>query len=415
MRARDVDPQRVQRALERLSVELVATAHPTEVSRRAVLGRHLVLDSCLTRLDNSAASPGERREVTEQFLEDITLLWQTDPLYDRAPKVVDEVERVLFFFDRVLIDESVLVLEALEREVERWFPGTAAPRRALRFGSWAGGDQDGNPNATADQIREAVGRRHSLAERSLDRRLGALVENLAVSDRLVEVSPTLVASLERDAERDPEGAELLAERFPREPYRRKLELIRRRLRGAAPGYSDPEELVDELEDVRASLRHHQGGRVADRSLARLIRHVEIFGFHLAGLDVRQHSSIIGATAAGTIGHDPDVFAELPEPDRVAALVAALEAPEPPPPVEDEPYVASLIAVRDAITQHGEHAAGELVVSFTSRVSDLLAVLVVARSVGLVDAREHTRVLERKTVSSAIVGYSLCAANEEEPL
>ncbi len=395
MHARELDPDRLQRAVDRLSVELVATAHPTEVSRPAVLEKHLVLNACLARLDDTTVPPGERRDITEELLEEITLLWQTDPLNDRAPRVVDEVERILFFFDRILIEESVLVLEELDRQLDKWFPTVQPPHRALSFGSWAGGDQDGNPNATPDLIGAALAKHHALVERSLDQRLRRLAENLTVSDRLVEVSPALLASLERDAERDPEGAASLHDRFPREPYRVKLELLRRRLSGEAPRFTGPAELADELEDMRAALAHHQGARVADRSLTRLIRQVEVFGFHLATLDVRQHSSVIGASAARTIGLEPDALAALDEAERIEVLSRALTSAEPLQRHDEDSYVASLVEVRDAIERHGPGAAGTLVISFTSRVSDLLATLVVARSVGLV------RVLDDGAVESAV--------------
>lgn len=384
MARREVPPERVASVLERVAVELVATAHPTEVSRSAILGKHLLIDHCLGRLDNPGATPAERRDVEELLLEQITLLWQTDPLQDRAPRVVDEIDRVLFFFERVLIDETVDVLEELDRLLEERYPGVPAPRAPLTYGSWAGGDQDGNPNATPDMVDEAVGRHRGLALAKLRERLDALVGDLVVSDRLVEVSPALVASLERDADRDPEGAAELAERYPREPYRRKLGLMRRRLSDAAPApYAAADELLDDLEDVRASLRHHGGERVADRSLGRLVRQVETFGLHLARLDVRQHSGVISRAAAELLGEDPAAFAAAPEPERAARLVAALEAPEPPAPPAAE-FVETLRRVRDAIARNGPHAAGTVIVSFTARPSDLLAPLALARSVGLVE-------------------------------
>ena len=383
--ARGVPADRVQRALSRLSVELVATAHPTEVSRRSVLGKHLRVDACLERLDNPAATPGERRAITDELLEQITLLWQTDPLHDRAPRVVDEIDRILFFFERVLIDETVEVLEALERHVDARYPGLTLPRRPLTYGSWAGGDQDGNPNATPELIDAALLRHRGLAMRALGEALDRLVADLSVSDRLVEVSPALVASLERDAARDPEGAALLGERHPREPYRRKLGLIRRRLDDDGPApYADADELLDDLEDVRASLHHHRGGRVADRSLARLIRQTETFGFHLARLDLRQHSRVIDGAAARLVGVDAAVFAGAPEGERVARLVAAIERPEPPPP-PDDPVVESLRRIQAAISSAGPDAAGTVIVSFTGRASDLLAPLALARAIGLVES------------------------------
>lgn len=383
MAARGVPQERVASALERLSLELVATAHPTEVSRREILNKHMLIHAALADLDDAAASPAERREVVEGLLEQITLLWQTDPLRDRAPGVRDEIGRVLFFFERVLIEETLDVLAGLERELAARYPGVAPPARPLSYGSWAGGDQDGNPNATPELVAAAVDAHRELAIATLKARLDALVTDLSVSDRLVDPGETLRASLERDAEADPALAAELAELYPREPYRRKAALMRRRLDADAPRpYRDPGELLEDVQDLRTSLRLHHGERVADRSLARLERRVRTFGFHLAHLDVRQHSRVIGDAAAALAGVDAAAFAAAPEEERRKILVGTIEGP--PRPAPETAYTESLREVGRAIDRGGPAAAGTVIVSFTGRASDLLAPLALAQSVGLAE-------------------------------
>ena len=158
--SRGVAPERVQAALDRMRIELVATAHPTEITRQNVLDKHIVVNGCLHELESSR-SPRERRETLERLLEAVTILWQTDAMRAERPRVIDEVRRVLFFFDHILVDAAVAVHEELERLLAEAYPAVRPARPLLAFGSWAGGDQDGNPNCTP----ELIGRRSSATAR----------------------------------------------------------------------------------------------------------------------------------------------------------------------------------------------------------------------------------------------------------
>ena len=149
-----------------MSVELVATAHPTEITRQNVLDKHILVNGCLEELEASR-SPGERRETIERLLEAITVLWQTDAMRSERPRVIDEVRRVLFFFEHILVDAAGAVQEELERLLAEHYPGVHPPHGVLTFGSWAGGDQDGNPNCTPDLIPTALGRHRDAAIRNL--------------------------------------------------------------------------------------------------------------------------------------------------------------------------------------------------------------------------------------------------------
>ncbi len=355
-----VPPAEVQAALDRMSIALVATAHPTEITRQNVLDKHILVNGCLEELEASR-SPGERRETIDRLLEAITILWQTDAMRSERPLVIDEVRRVLYFFDHILIDASSAVQEELERLLAEHYPAVVPPPTVLTFGSWAGGDQDGNPNCTPDLIPAALHRHRDAAIRNLRERVTQLGAELAISVRMVGVSDELLTSIAADEALMPLASEEILARNAAEPYRRKLSYVWERLdpEGEAP-YADPDEMIADLRVVERSLLEHRGERIARRGLAQLMRQVQTFGFHTARLDVRQHSSRL----------------------REAADALASGQPEAMSPGAAE-VVETFRALRAAIDEHGPRAAGTVIVSFTHEAEDLLAPLALARHVGLV--------------------------------
>ena len=268
------------RAQPAVSLELVLTAHPTEPTRRATLAAHLRLSELLGRLEG-----GE--DVEWELAEEITFLWQSDEVRPARPRVIDEIRQLLWFFEHSLIDAAEQALG----EVRAWLPSAPCP---LRFGSWVGGDADGNPATGADTIEEAVERSRTLILTRYRDDVRELARSLAVSSRLVGVSEDLEASLRADEQQLPEYLSEIGRRNAEEPYRRKLSFIWRRLvnmlesRDEA-GFVSAAELARDLEVLDRSLRQNRGERIADGGLARLRRRVEIFGFHLARLDIRLHA------------------------------------------------------------------------------------------------------------------------------
>lgn len=355
---RGVTPQQVQAVIDRVRIELVATAHPTEITRQSVLDKHRLVHGCLEELDASR-SPAERRDLIERLLEAITILWQTDHMRAARPRVVDEVHRVLFFFEHVLLDAAAAVQEELERLLQEHYPQVQADRSVLAFGSWAGGDQDGNPNSTPDMVGRALRRHRDTGVRVLRERVRLLSVQLAISQRMVGISDELDQSIATDEAMMPVAAELVTARNASEPYRRKLSYVWERLdpAGEAP-YASPAQMLDDLDVIARSLEAHGGERIARRGLARLRRQVAVFGFHVARLDVRQHSGRLRAAAAAVDG---------------AAATGAAEAE----------VIETFGQVRAAIDQHGPEAAGTVVVSFTNQPEDILAALTLARHADLV--------------------------------
>jgi phosphoenolpyruvate carboxylase len=262
---------------ERVSLQLVLTAHPTEAARRTVLASHLRIAAFLAELDDA---PYRRDAIEHELAAEITALWQTDEVRSHRPRVVDEIRNGHWFFEQSLIDAA----EQLLADYRRHLPDAPTP---LRFGTWIGGDADGNPNAGADTVREALERARTLLRYTYRDDVRALAAAIGISSRLTPVDPELLESIERDELELPAYASAIGDQNVDEPYRRKLSFMWRRL--DADAYESVEDLVADLELLDRSLRAHRGARIADGALASLRRRVEIFGLHLAKLDVRIHA------------------------------------------------------------------------------------------------------------------------------
>jgi phosphoenolpyruvate carboxylase len=304
----------IQAAGARLRVELVLTAHPTEATRRTVLEAHRRIAALLARLDDEAAPLSERRRLEEGLAEEITLLWQTDEIRSKRPRVVDEIRQGLWFFEQSFWN----AIPELERALVERLQGAG---QALRFGSWIGGDLDGNPNVGPETIADALDRARQLA-RDLYR---AELRDLGAAWGM---STTVIGRVPEVGDAD-------------EPFRAMLVAIWERL--GADDYDDGAELVADLDGLDVLLRAHRGERVADGRLADLRARARTFGLHLAKLDLRVHASAI---------RKPD--------DRLHATLAAAAG---------------------AQARHGAHAVDRLIVSMTRTADDVLMAEALARDAG----------------------------------
>ena len=269
-----------------MSVLLVLTAHPTEAARRTVLGAQVRLADQLERLDDPWLSEADRDHAHSHIAGDIELLWQTDEVRSTRPSVDDEIRHTLWFFETSLLDAAADVAEAWERE----FPSLPLP---LRFGSWVGGDRDGNPYVKDEHLAMALGRARQLALRLFREQARDLTRALGMSSGLAGASQELLDSIERDERELPWVAREVGERNKYEPYRRKLTAMHRRLDSELVGRDEPGYTTAgfrrDLDVIDASLRAHRGTRIADTKLARLRRQAQMFGLQLAQLDVRVHA------------------------------------------------------------------------------------------------------------------------------
>jgi phosphoenolpyruvate carboxylase len=324
----------------RLSLELVLTAHPTEATRRTALAAQVRLHRLLDELDDPALPRSAREAVEASLAEEITALWQTDEVRSRRPRIVDEIRHGLWFFEQSLLG----VAPALVGDLRRHLSDTPAP---LRFGSWIGGDQDGNPAAGPRTIAEAIDRARTLALSRYRSEVRELAASIGVASTLVRVSDELRDSLARDEAAFAAYAARIGDTNDTEPYRRKLSFVWHRLEETLArrpdGYASPVELAADLDVIDRSLRANRGARIADGRLAGLRQRVELFGFHLAKLDIRLHANDVQQRTAKT-RH-------------------------------------TLAAAARAQGRHGEEALDTLIVSGTRSAADVLVALELAEEAG----------------------------------
>jgi phosphoenolpyruvate carboxylase len=397
-------PEEVQGLLDRLLVMPVFTAHPTEAKRRTVLTKLARIADVLRALDLESSTPEEARAADETLREELVSLWETEETRAYKPGVMDEVRNGLYYFETTLYDLAPQVVASLERAVAAHYPGCRVPAAFLRFGSWIGGDRDGNPLVTVAVTEEALRAQHELALRLLRRGIERLHGHLSTTERR-GVAPALLESLRGDAAAFPDEAARAESRYARQPYRQKLRYVYRRLgatleagsrpwradRVPRPGtYADASELLAELRLIQESLRAHGGERLAGGRLGTLVRQAEIFGFHLACLDVRQDSRHHESAIAEVLGRYGVAarYEEAPEEERAQLLSAEIRAGRPfaphrldfSPPTNETLDLFRL--VRRAHERVGPASVESYVVSMARGPSDVLAVLLMAQDAGI---------------------------------
>jgi phosphoenolpyruvate carboxylase len=388
--------------VRRLAVRPVFTAHPTEAARRTVLAKLRRMAGLLDDWDRTA---GSERRVRARLEELIDLLWQTDELRIARPDVVDEARNAVYYFDELHRDAVPHVLEALVDELARLELELPLMVRPIAFGSWIGGDRDGNPNVTSDSTMEVLDLQHEHGIRDALAAVDELRVDLSSSERIAGATLELQESLARDLAELPELDARYRRLNAEEPYRLKLTCMRqkllntrRRLVQARPheagrDYLGAAGLLDDLVVVRDSLLAHRGELIARGRLETAIRTLAAFGLHLATLDVREHADAHhGALGQlfDRLGEGDRPYGELSRAERRALLGAELLSRRPlavnPPPLDGAGArtFATFAAVRAAHERYGDDVIESYIVSMCRGADDVLAAVVLAREAGLVD-------------------------------
>lgn len=393
----------------RAIISPVLTAHPTEVQRKSVLDCHLLIANRLEERTRIVLTPEEKQSNERALRRAVLTLWQTNELRTFKLRVHDEIENGLSYYRYTFLREvprlESQVAQALKEDEQ--YSGVADNLPSfLRMGSWIGGDRDGNPYVTAEVTQHAL-RRHSevVMEFYLAQLMTMRVE-LSLSFRLVQVSPEVMALAELSPERTDSRLE--------EPYRRALTHIHgrlfqtaRRLGCALHGqaeadeaepYESPKDFSHDLETLKASLYAHGSGLLAEGRLSLLLRAVSSFGFHLAPLDLRQHSEFHAKTVAELLAHGGGAshYLDLLEEERILLLVQELETPRllRTTTALYSDQVQRELAVFDMA--HEIHrtlspdALPNAIISKTDSVSDILEVALILKEVGLLRVGESPR-------------------------
>lgn len=349
--------------MQEFSVRPVFTAHPTEAARRSVLSK---LGIIAELLDEKKSAQSERG-----LAEAVDLLWQTDELRLGRPEPLDEAVNALYYLDDLFVITVPTVLDDFARELERLGVKIEPTSRPLSFGTWIGGDRDGNPNITASVTQSAITLQVGHFIRAMLTSLDPLRQALSVSTRIAGASDELKTSVATDLASLPE----IEDRFKRlnveEPYRLKATAIRHKLiltqrrhsAGAphAPGrdYENTAELLADLMMMRDSLLTHKGELIAHGHLERLIRAVSSFGITHATMDVREHSDAHHHALAQIAAH----------PEKVDEQAAAT--------------IATFTAINDLIEKFGPEVIETYIISMTKSHEDVLAAVELAKRAGLI--------------------------------
>ena len=372
--------------LPRLQIQPVFTAHPTESTRRTMLRKQQrVAQLLLDRLDPTL-TPGESRAVWNRVRAEITAAWQTEDHPRERLTVADEREHVLFYLGEVLYrmvpDFYQEVAEALEKLYGVDAEALELPR-IIGFGTWVGGDMDGNPDVNGKTIRETLDRQNRVILNAYYEECQTLAQELSQSASRINVSAALAKRIEHYNTLVPGSRSITPARHDRMPYRVFLAQLGMRLRNALEGrpngYEQAGEFAADIRLIADSLRANKGWNAGHHSVQRLLRRVRTFGFHMATLDVRQHTSVHHQVIAQGLG-DPD-WPQRPAPQRQELLGGAL-ARDQGPRVELDPQGRRSRGVFEAMVQgrhrYGPDAIGYYVVSGAQGIDDVLAVLLLAR-------------------------------------
>src|SRR5271170_2603460 len=319
LREAGISANEVHSLLRRICVSPVFTAHPTEVARRSVMFKRRRISDLLEQLDRIPVPEPHLEDLQRDLTAEITALWQTDDVRSARPTVRDEIRMALDYYESSLFDTLPVLYAEVVSALAAEYPSNQATDsvtnigdlpQLVRFGSWIGGDRDGNPFVTPEATREALGMAHALLLTHYRRRLQNIFEQLASSTQQVPVSTELTALLHRYlTQLRTAGQNALEERFPHESVRLLIACIMMRL-GATPQsavpvpanpaltpYTRASELLSDLTTLRNSLNEHHGHRLAELLIDPLVMEVRTYGLHLQTLDIRQHARVHAAAIA----------------------------------------------------------------------------------------------------------------------
>lgn len=420
LRNLNVPPRQIQSLIDQLDVRLVFTAHPTEIVRHTIRDKQRRIAKILRQLDQvedglrsmGLPSSWEADSLRALLTEEIRLWWRTDELHQFKPTVLDEVDYTLHYFQEVLFEAIPQLHQRFKQALQASFPSMRPPQSNFcKFGSWVGSDRDGNPSVTPQVTWQTACYQRSLVLEKYIQSMRRLIDLLSLSLHWSDVLPDLLESLEQDQARMPEVYDQLAIRYRQEPYRLKLSYIQKRLENTrernqqlyqghylqkppewdpALFYQSGDEFLAELRLIHRNLAETG---LSCRDLENLICQVEIYGFNLAHLDIRQESSrhsdaLNEIVEYLQILHKP--YSDLTEPERALWLATELQTRRPLIPSElpfsekTSEAVETLRMVRRLQQEFGPEICTTYIISMSHEVSDLLEVLLFAKEAGLYD-------------------------------
>ncbi len=397
LKAQGHDFDSIWSALSDLLVQAVFTAHPTEATRRTILEKEQAIVRRLVENLNPELTPHEQRMIMARIRAAVTSGWQTQLHPHERPTVGDEMEHVLFYLTDVLYRVVPPFYEHLRQALAQHFDHVDEQLRmpvVLRFGSWVGGDMDGNPNVDATSIRATLKEHRRLIVQRYVPEIKRLARYLSQTTTQISVSDAVEHRVQKYRDLMPKAAENIPARHQNMPYRCLLTLMAARLRATLNNkdgaYVGGAEFVNDLQLIRASLEQHKGEHAGLFQLRRTQQRARTFGFHLATLDVRQDSEV-HRRVVSLLLDDPQWMKRAAEAraETITELLAADALPESLQQVAaDNGTVDKTLDVFRAIAEgrrdFGSHAVGLYIISMTQDADDVLTPLFLAHAAGFTD-------------------------------
>ncbi|SFC61177.1 Phosphoenolpyruvate carboxylase, type 1 [Halobiforma haloterrestris] len=398
----EVDLETARQVLDDVLIEPTFTAHPTEARRKTVKSKLRTISTYLETVDERLLTDKEKRQVWRDVDAEVTSLWQTPQVRNRQPEPEDEARNVQWYLENTLFDVVGEVYDELADAIDEEIEGDLEVPKLFEFRSWAGSDRDGNPYVTPEVTAATLERQRAVILEKYRDQLKRLSGVLSQDGSRITAGSAFEASLEDDRERLPGTAREAEGRYPDEPYRQKLKLMRERLDRVGDvrpgGYDDADELREDLELIAESLRDNGGESVVDAHVDPIRRRVATFGFSLASLDLRDHQAKHTEAIAEALETEGIDYRALSEDERVELLTDAVLQDESVIDLgelqdadlsEDSARVLRLFdELGDWQTEYGIEAIDTYAISMTEEPSHVLEVLFLADQAGVVSLPEH---------------------------
>ena len=409
-KASEMDDTQLESLINSLRYIPVFTAHPTEAKRRSKLEAMRRIFNTILELQSYKGQSIKREELIDELQAEILILWRTDEVRLRKPTVLDEVENGLYYFRTSLFRAIPEVYRDLEKAIKRvYHTDNVKVPSFIRFGSWIGGDRDGNPFVTPDITRQAVYMHAETALHEYMRRAQKLSTLLTHSSGLTKPSDEFLSSSKDDDKYFQGAFEDTTQDFAKEPYRRKLKIIRYRLKerlnaikqlknkdsiNCPHAYNSEKELLSDLYLIKDSLISDNDNILNDFGLNDFIRLVETFGFYLVNLDIREESTNHSNAISEILkNHDNTDYDQLDESSRISSLENVIKSEltldDIYPSLSDETkkVLDVFTVMKELRNEVSEHAFGNYVISMTHHASHVFEVLALAKLCGLISLKE----------------------------
>ncbi|ADD04060.1 Phosphoenolpyruvate carboxylase [Natrialba magadii ATCC 43099] len=396
------DIETVQQVLDDVLIEPTFTAHPTEARRKTVKSKLRAISMALETLDERLLTDKESGQIWAAIDSEVTSLWQTPQVRNRQPEPEDEARNVQWYLQNTLFDVVGEIYDEFADAIDEEVASDIDIPKLFEFRSWAGSDRDGNPYVTPDVTARTLERQRSVVLDRYREQLKRLSGVLSQDGSRIDPGSEFQAALESDRERLPGAAKTAAERYPDEPYRQKLKLMRERLDRVGDvrpgGYDDAEELRADLTTIATSLRDNGAASVVEAHVDPIRRQVATFDFSLASLDLRDHQQKHTDAIAEALESEGIDYHALSEEERAELLTDAI--------LQDEPVIDLADAVSDDLSddsarvlrlfdsladwqrEYGVEAIDTYCISMTEEPSHVLEVLFLADQAGVVSLPEH---------------------------